>query len=458
MNTRHVHLVGIGGIGLSAIARVLLARGVRVSGSDLAATPITEALSRAGVQVYQDHRVENVSADTDLVVITSAVGGDNPEVAAAQARGVRVVKRREFLGELTEGYRTIAIAGSHGKTTTTAIIGLMLAEAGLDPTVIVGGIVPAFGSNARTGAGEYFVIEADEYDNAFLGLEPYIAVITNVDFDHPDIFPTHSDYRLAFARLIRRTRADGTVVVCGDDEGARSLAASKSTVVKYGLEKFNDWRAEQVRTNSDGGSDFQVSKLGQVLGEVRTRIPGRHNVLNALGALAAADRAGVAFKSAGAALDRYGGVGRRFDVRGEFGGVVIVDDYAHHPSEIRATLAAARERFGHRELWAVFQPHTFSRTRALLDDFALAFGEADHVIITQVYAAREHDSLGISGNDIVVRMEHRDARFIPTLDEVVLFLAKRITPGNVVITLGAGDVYQVGQRLAEIRNGERAWS
>lgn len=458
MNVRHVHFVGIGGIGLSAIARVLVTRGVRVTGSDPVSTPITEGLTRVGVQVYREHRADNVSADTDLVIITSAVGGDNPEVVAAQARGIRVVKRRELLGELTEGYLTIGVAGSHGKTTTTALIGLMLAEAGLDPTVIVGGVVPEFGGNARTGGGDYFVIEADEYDYAFLGLKPYIAVITNVDFDHPDIFPTRADYRQAFAEFVQRAQSDGTVVICGDDEGASLLGAKSPQTVKYGLAEFNDWRAEQVRANSNGGSDFRVFKSGQELGEARTRIPGRHNVLNSLGALASADRAGVAFGSARAALERFGGVGRRFDVLGEYEGVVIVDDYAHHPSEIRATLAAARERFDKRELWAVFQPHTFSRTRALLDEFALAFGEADHALITEVYGARERQDLGVSGKDIVLRMEHIDARFIPTLEQVVDFLSKRITPGSVVITLGAGDIYQVGLRLAEIRNGERAWS
>jgi UDP-N-acetylmuramate--alanine ligase len=459
VNAKHVHFVGIGGIGLSAIARVLLARGVRVSGSDPAITPITEALTGAGAQIYQAHTAENISSDTDLVVITSAVGGDNPEVEAARARSIRVIKRRELLGELAEGYRTIAIAGSHGKTTTTALIGLMLADAGLDPTVIVGGIVPEFGSNARTGDGEYLVIEADEYDHAFLGLRPDIAVITNIDFDHPDIFPTRKDYRQAFADFAGRVRAEGTLIVCGDDDGASALATGlERMVVRYGIAEFNDWRAVGVRANAGAGNEFQVLKLGEGYGEVRTRIPGRHNVLNALGALAAAHHAGVAFGSARATLERFGGVQRRFQVRGHSRGVTMVDDYAHHPSEIRATLAAARERFGERELWAVFQPHTFSRTRALLDEFAHAFDAADHAIITEVYAAREHESLGVSGNDIVARMMHRDARFIPTLDEVVVFLSMQVAPGSVVISLGAGDVNQVGPRLAEIKNGERARS
>jgi UDP-N-acetylmuramate--alanine ligase len=317
--------------------------------------------------------------------------------------------------------------------------------------VVVGGIVPEFGSNARAGSGEYFVIEADEYDFAFLGLNPNIAVVTNVDYDHPDLFLTRADYRQAFVEFARRLHDDGTLIVCGDDGGARVVAASaKAPAVTYGFEESNNWRAVGTRPNSAGGNDFQVLGSGQVLGEISTRIPGRHNVANALGALAAADAAGVPIASAIQTLARFGGVARRFQVCGEWKGVVIVDDYAHHPSEIRATLAAARERFGEREVWAVFQPHTFSRTRAFLDEFGRAFDGADHVIITEVYAARERTSLGISGSDILARMKHRDARFIPTLDEVVSYLAERLRPGNVVITLGAGDVNRLVFRLAEM--------
>ncbi len=458
-NAKHIHLVGIGGIGLSAIARVLSARGYRVSGSDPAASAITEALSREGAQVFTKHRAENVGADTDLVVITSAVSGENPEVRAALARGIPVVKRREFLGELTAGYRTLAVAGSHGKTTTTALVGLMLAEAGLDPTVIVGGIVPEFGSNARTGQGAYFVIEADEYDHAFFGLQPYLCLITNVDYDHPDIFPTRADYEQAFVELTRRVRADGILLVCGEDAGANAVAARATVqVVRYGLIPADDWRATGVCANDWGGSDFQVVKSGQSLGELKTRIPGRHNVLNALGATAASQTAGASFESVRAALEQYRGTGRRFEVRGEAGGVTVVDDYAHHPSEIRATLAAARERFGERKLWAVFQPHTYTRTRALLDEFAMAFDAADYVVITEIYAAREHDNLGLSGMDLLARMKHRDARFIATLDGVVDYLERRVAPGAVVITLGAGDVYRAGERLLQVRNVERTES
>jgi UDP-N-acetylmuramate--alanine ligase len=453
---RHVHMVGIGGIGLSALARILLARGYRVSGSDIAPSRIIDELAAAGAQISLRHRAENLSADTDLVVTTSAVSGENPELRAAQVRGIRVVKRREFLKELTAGYRTIAIAGSHGKTTTTALVALMLTRAGYDPTVVVGGMVPEFGSNARAGRGDYFVIEADEYDYAFLGLDPYIAVVTNVDYDHPDLFPTRAEYRQAFVELARRVRPDGMLIVCGEDAGANSIATGvNSRVIHYGFTEGAGWRAVDVRLNESGGSEWTVWRQGRVLGTLSTRVPGRHNILNALAAAAAADGVGIGLETIQGVLAEYRGVGRRFQILGQAGGVTLVDDYAHHPSEIRATLAAVRERFGRRHVWAVFQPHTFTRTRALLDEFASAFDEADSVIVTEIYAAREHDTLGLSGMDIIARMHHRDARFISTLDGVVDYLGRRVDAGSIVIALGAGDVYQVGQRLAEILHVER---
>ncbi|MGE5139106.1 MAG: UDP-N-acetylmuramate--L-alanine ligase [Rudaea sp.] len=457
MDGKHIHLVGIGGIGLSAIARVLLSRGYRVSGSDPASGPITESLAAAGAEIYTRHRAENISPDTDLVIVSSAIGPDNPEVRAAMAQGIRVAKRREILSELAADFKTIAVAGSHGKTTTTALVALILTDAGFDPTAIIGGIVPEFASNARAGRGEYFVIEADEYDYAFLGLAPYVAVITNVDYDHPDIFPTRSDYAAAFGEFAHRVHSDGTLIVCGQDGGAVE-AASRATarVERYGLDADLNWQAVNVRANDAGGSTFTVMREGEKIGEIVLRIPGTHNVLNALAALVAADAVAVPFATAAQTLERYTGTSRRFQLLGEFGGVAIVDDYAHHPSEIRATLAAARERYPGRRLWAVFQPHTFTRTRALMDEFAQAFGAADIVIITEVYPAREKETLGVSGRDLVARMKHRDVRFIATLDGTADYVERRIAPGSVLVTLGAGDVNGVAQRLAESRDVQRA--
>lgn len=445
----HVHLIGIGGIGLSALARILLARGYRVSGSDPVPNRMTRELAEAGASIAEGHRAENVEG-ADLVIVTSAVGNANPEVQAAQARGIPILKRREFLREITEGYQVIAIAGSHGKTTTTAMIGLTLTAAGFAPTVVVGGIVPEWGTNARAGSGAYFVIEADEYDHAFLGLAPMITVVTNVDYDHPDLFPTRQEYHSAFQEFIAQTRADGVIVTCGDDETAKELAAqSNLTPVLYGLGTKNEWRAVDIAPNSLGGNDFDVDKQNRVRGRVALRVPGTHNVLNALAALVVADRVNIGFDRVAQTLGGFTGVGRRFEIRGTFNGAMVVDDYAHHPTEIRATLSAARSRFGSRPIWVLFQPHTFTRTRALIDEFAQSFGDADHVIITEIYAAREHDESGLSASEILRRMAHKDARFIPSLDEARIYLLQNVKPEDVVMTLGAGTVTQVAAQLTD---------
>lgn len=446
-----VHIIGIGGIGLSAMARVLLARGVHVSGSDQNASPLTDELARRGATIYIGHRAENVG-DAELVLVTSAVSTDNPEVVQAQRRGLRIVKRSEFLRELTRGKKTIAVAGTHGKTTTTAMLATILVNAGRDPDVIVGGIVPELNGNARAGQGNYCVIEADEYDHAFLGLFPDVAVVTSIEMDHPDVFRDVDDVARAFREFMQQVTPDGVVIGWGDSARVTAeLQGVARRTVRYGLDAANAWRACAIRPNTRGGSDFVVRYGAREIGDWRLAIPGEHNVLNALAAIATSDALGIDLAIVRATLESFRGVARRFEIRGEFGGVTIVDDYAHHPTEIGATLAAARARFPQRTLWAVFQPHTFSRTRALLEEFARAFEDADHVIVTEIYAARERDSLGVSGADIVARMTHRDARFIATLEETSWFLSERVQIGDVLITLGAGDVHRVGETLARER-------
>jgi UDP-N-acetylmuramate--alanine ligase len=455
MNPRRVHLIGIGGIGMSAIARVLLARGVEVSGSDLTASPITDELAKLGAKVFIKHRAENVG-DVDLVLITSAAQDENPEIVEARRRGIRVGKRYNFFPELTAGKTTIAVAGTHGKTTTTGMIATILVDAGLDPDVIVGGNIPELNGNARAGQGKYFVIEADEYDRAFLGLRPTIAVVTSIEMDHPDIFIDVDAVASTFREFIALVPRDGLVVGCGDAERVnwelRELTGTR--VARYGIDATNDWRATDIRLNSNGGSDFDVWRSSERLGEFALRIPGRHNVLNALAAIAVADRVGIDLNGARESLRRFRGAARRFEVKGDFRGVTIIDDYAHHPSEIRATLAAARERYPKRSIWTVFQPHTFSRTVALLDDFAQAFGDADYVIVTEVFAAREREAKGISGKRIVERMQHPYARFIADLDASAEFLTQHLRAGDVLMTLGAGDVYHVGEAVARSLQGE----
>jgi len=449
---QRVHIVGIGGIGLSAIARVLLARGVQVSGSDQTASPMTDELARLGAKISIGHRAENLG-DVDLVLVTSAAPEDNPEIVQARRRKFRIVKRYNFFPELTMGKTTIAVAGTHGKTTTTGMIAMILANAGLDPDAVIGGIIPELGGNARAGQGKYFVIEADEYDRAFLGLRPAIAVVTSIEMDHPDIYRDVDEVASAFRKFMRLVPREGIVIGWGDAERvARELKQVAGTrVVRYGFNVDNDWRARDVVPNAQGGSDFVVWRGGEEIRDWRLEIPGTHNVLNALAAVVVADAVGVDLEIVRATLKDFRGAARRFEIKGEFRGVTVVDDYAHHPTEIRATLAAARMRYPNRNIWAVFQPHTFTRTKALLEEFANAFADADHVIVTEIYAARECDNRGVSGAHIVNRMTHRDARFIASLDTTAEFLIDRLNTSDVLITLGAGDVNRVGERIARER-------
>lgn len=455
MSPRRIHLIGIGGIGLSAIARILIARGDRVSGSDMSASPLTDELSKLGAQISIGHRAENVQ-NAELILTTSAAPDDNPEIQEARRRGIRIVKRYDFFPELTKGKKVIAIAGTHGKTTTTGMVATILTDAALDPTAIIGGIIPELGGNARAGKGDCFVVEADEYDRAFLGLYPTIAVVTSIELDHPDVYRDVDEIASAFHQFLESVPPNGLVIGCGDSERVlHALVTARAPFVRYGLSADDDWRAVDVKPNTLGGNDFQVWRENSYLGDVRLQIPGTHNVLNALAALIVADRVGVDLQSAGRTLARFRGAERRFQIKGEFRGITIVDDYAHHPTEIRATLAAARSRFPGKRIWAVFQPHTFTRTKALLDDFANAFGDADHVIVVEVFAARERDSLGISGAQIVARMRHADARFIATLDDSVEFLKQHLTAGDVLVTLGAGNVNGIGVQLALAWQGDR---
>ena len=450
---KRIHLIGIGGAGLSAIAQVLLEEGYAVSGSDQQASVTTESLAARGAQVTVGHRAENV-VGADLVVVSSAVPPGNPEIVEARARRIPVIKRAELLGRMMRGRRGVAVAGTHGKTTTTGMIAQILLEAGQDPTFIVGGVIGSLGTNARAGTGP-FVIEADEYDRTFLGLQPWAAVVTNVEHDHPDCYPTFEAMFGAFGEFVDLLPAEGVLVACRDNPPAKELGDRRALregqpVVMYGLGDGAAWRAVDVQSNNAGGSDYVLLRDRQSAGLVRLRVPGLHNVVNSLAALAVADQFGVSFAQASKSLTEFRGMLRRFEIKGEAAGVTVVDDYGHHPTEIKATLAAARTRFPGRGIWAVFQPHTFSRTKILMDDFAKAFADADHVIVTDIYAARERDTLGISSADIVARMNdtrRREARHIPGLDAAAEHLLANVKPGDVVITLSAGDGNLVGEKL-----------
>ncbi len=442
----HVHFVGIGGIGLSAIARILLQRGYAVSGSDLTLSGITEDLVQLGASVHHGHQRENIGP-ANLVVASSAIRTDNPEIVGAQERNIPAIGRGQMLAWLMKDRRGIAIAGTHGKTTTTAMIGLVLEEAGLDPVIVVGGIVPELGTNAKDGSGVYFVLEADEYDRTFLELWPEIAVVTSIEMDHPDCFADLNDMAEAFQRFLSQLPADGCVVAYEGDSQVKKVVEllDQRRVLTYGLGKDANWRALSLRQNTLGGSDFRVIVDGDDKGQFQLGIPGVHNVSNALAAIAVTDYLGLDLGSVRETLRHFQGVKRRFEVKGEVNGITVIDDYAHHPSEIRATLAGARERYPGRRIWVVFQPHTYSRTRALLPEFAAAFDDADRVIVTAIYAAREANSLGISADDLVRKMSHSRVEHIPNRSEVGSWVRDQLEPRDVLITMGAGDVWRVGE-------------
>ena len=452
---QQIHIVGIGGTGMSAVARVLLGRGYRVSGSDRQLNDLTAALKAAGARVFEGHAAGHIG-EAEAVVISSAVPADNPEVAAARARGIPVYKRRDILGALMADRIGVAVAGTHGKTTTTSMIVHLLVSADQDPTYIVGGVVTTTGQNAGVGQGAAFVIEADEYDHMFLGLRPRLAVITSIEHDHPDLFPTLDSLLDDFRQFAALVPADGRLIVCADDPlalhiGQEQGAAQDATpLITYGLHAPEvDWRAVDVQAAS-GGMAFILHAPGHADGlPVRLGVPGAHNVQNALAALAVVETLGVPLAGAIEALASFRGAGRRFEVRGQAAGVTVIDDYAHHPTAIRVTLAAARAAYPDARLWAVWQPHTFSRLRTLFDDFAAAFSPADvdRVLVTDVYAAREARTPGLDVPDLVRRMAHPAVRHTPSLADTLAILAAEVRPGDVVLILSAGDAPQVGADL-----------
>jgi len=445
---RSLHFVGIGGIGMSGIAELLLNLGHRVSGSDVKESEITRRLQSLGGFVFVGHRAENVPADVDAVVFSSAVKRTNPEVAEARARGVPVIPRAEMLAELMRLKEGIAIAGSHGKTTTTSMIATVLSAAGLDPTVVVGGKLNALGSNAFLGKGESIVVEADESDGSFLRLTPTLAVVTNIDPEHLDHYGTFEALHRAFVEFVNRVPFYGLAVLCLDHPAVQGLLPSlDKRHVTYGMAALAEYRADDVVLDGFSAS-FDAWKRGRKLGRVKLRMVGAHNVQNALAAIAIADEVGIPFDTVRTALEGFSGVQRRFTVRGEAGGVTVVDDYGHHPAEVRATLRGAREAF-RRRLVVAFQPHRYTRTRDLMGEFATAFNDADVLVLTDIYAASEEPIAGIDSAalyEAVRRCGHRDAHCVAR-PEVARTLAGLVRDGDLVLTLGAGDITNAGPEL-----------
>jgi UDP-N-acetylmuramate--alanine ligase len=442
-----IHFVGIGGIGMSGIAEVLLNLGYAVSGSDLKESDTTRRLGALGGRIASGHAAANL-ADVDVVVISSAVRRDNPEVVEARRRKIPVIPRAEMLAELMRLKYGVAIAGTHGKTTTTSLAAHLLAHAGLDPTAVVGGKVNTFGSNAKLGRGDYMVVEADESDGSFLRIPPTIAIVTNVDPEHLDHWKTPEGLRRGFLDFVNRVPFYGLAIVCHDHPGVQSLLPEvECRYVTYGESHQADYRADGIEV--DGHSvRFDALRRTEPLGRFELQMVGRHNALNALAVVALGDEMGIPPDAIRAGLASFGGVQRRFTVRGEAAGVTVVDDYGHHPAEVKATLLGAREAFGRRVV-CVFQPHRFTRTRDLMKEFATAFNDADVLLLTDIYAAGEDPVPGATAAALAEAIRacgHRDVTLVPR-PELARAARARVRRGDIVLTLGAGDVTQVGPEL-----------
>ena len=454
-----VHLVGIGGMHMSAIGSILLARGVQVTGSDLAPSRYTERLQAEGATIYEGHAAEHLGTP-DLVVATVAAQDTNPEIVAARERGIPVIIRAEMVAALMEGRRAVCIAGTHGKTTTTGLIAVALVEAGRDPTYLVGGDVVNLGRNAAAGSGPEIVVEADEYAEAFLHYRPDVALVTNVEVDHLDYYGTEQRLLGAFAAFLGRVRRDGLVVACADSPRLRRLLAEDATAPEYRVETYAldrpaDWTAQLFANGSVGR--FAVRHRQEPFGEFTTPLAGRHNVANCLGAIAVLHALGLKAEQIRDAIAGFRGAKRRFEPVGEVAGITVMDDYAHHPTEIAATLVAARERFPGRRLIAVFQPHTFSRTSYLLDGFRTAFERADALVLLQTFAARETAAAGLDGAALAREITRPRPAFVETQAGATGWLLEHTRPGDVVFTIGAGTVDAVGRTfVAELSKRQKA--
>jgi UDP-N-acetylmuramate--alanine ligase len=456
----HYHFIGIGGTGLAPIARVLLEKGHEVSGSDRQLSDMARDLQALGVTIFIGHDARNI-AGAEMVIRSSAIKDENPEVQAAMRAQIPVLKRSEFLKHLIAGQTCIAIAGTHGKTTTTAMAAWVLTSMGLDPSYVIGGVSKNLHVNGHYGKGKYFVIEADEYDYMFYGLAPALEVVTHVEHDHPDLFPTPEAYRRAFEGFVSRLLPNGNLLLCGDDPGALSLRSVVKTarrVSTYGIVSGSEFRATNLSINSRGGFDFDAVHIDRErfsnIGHVSLGVPGKHNVLNALAVLAITHILLLSTIETVTTLQGFSGVSRRFDILGEANGITVVDDYAHHPTEIRATLSAARDRFPNRRIWAVWQPHTFTRTISLEKDFVSAFEDADQVLVTEIYAARETKET-ISAKQLVDAMPSSKTRFVPSLENAITILQKELKSGDVLLVLSAGDADQVSSKVLEILRGRK---
>src|SRR5881392_176914 len=448
---QHIHFVGIGGIGMSGIAEVLANLGFWVSGSDLKKSDVTAHLEELGVDFTEGHAAENVG-DAHVVVRSTAVRDDNPEVIEARRRAIPLIPRAEMLAELMHMKpHTVAVAGSHGKTTTTSMVATVLGTAGLDPTFVIGGIVRSYRANARLGRSDLMVVEADESDRSFLMLTPTIAVVTNIDREHMDYYHDMEDVRKCFADFVNKVPFYGAAVLCLDDPHVQAVIPKvERRRITYGLSAQADISAHGISYDQSFGSRFTVWRGIDVLGKVSLHVPGKHNVYNSLAAIAVGLELDVPFDTIAHALFEFGGTDRRFQFKGEEKGVTVVDDYGHHPTEIKATLSAARLGAPHRRIVVLFQPHRYSRTADLMDEFASAFNNADVLLVTDIYAASEAPIEGINAEVLTGRIKsygHKDAEYISGLEGAAENLRSKVREGDLVITLGAGSVHRAGDQL-----------
>jgi UDP-N-acetylmuramate--alanine ligase len=459
---RKAYLIGIKGVGMTALAQILQSRGFDVSGSDTSEKFFTDAvLQKHGILFKEGFSRQNVPQDASMIIASSAYCESNPEVAEAQKTECGVKYYAEALGELFKGKEGIAVCGSHGKTTTSAMLAYIFREAGLDPGAIIGSEVPQFNGSALSGTGKFFIAESDEYQNKLRFYDPRSAILTSVDYDHPDFFKTPAEYRQVFIDFIKRLPEEGFLVACSDDAGVCSILRETSAhVVLYGIEDgarkeveglrapFNSWTAKNIVV-ADGCWEFDAFKNGAKFGGFKLLLPGRHNVQNALGAIAMADAYGVDYEKIARALGTFGGTRRRFERVGHFNGAIVVDDYGHHPTEIKATLLAARELWPARRIVAVFHPHTFTRTKALLADFAKSFGAADETIVLDIYGSAREERGGVSSEELVAmaRAQGANVKYVPDILQAERLLEKSLGANDVLITIGAGDVWKIGSAL-----------
>lgn len=445
---QHIYFIGIGGISMSGLAEILRDRGCQVSGTDIKESPTTKHLESLGVHINYGHRAENITDDVDLVVYTAAIHPDNPEYLAATAKNIPLMDRAHLLGEIMAEYdNSIAVAGTHGKTTTTSMVSEILLAAETDPTITVGGILPTIGSNLKIGHSPYFVAEACEYFDSFLQFQPMVGVILNVESDHLDYFKDLAHIRHSFHAFAQRIPAKGLLVINQGIENVAELTETLScTAETFGMQDGADWQAKNIIHENDGTNTFDVYYKGELFGKFHLNIPGDHNILNALASIAAAQYFGISAADCRKGLLHFGGTERRFQRKGNKNGVQVIDDYAHHPTEIKAALAAAK-KVKHNTTWCVFQPHTYSRTKFLFDEFGDSFADADEVIIADIFAAREAFDDSISAAMLAERVAQtgKSARYVGDFEAIRAYLEAHCKDGDLLMTVGAGDVFKIGE-------------